>query len=232
MRKAARGNGSSKARAKRLIRALPTAARCCARRYANILCTEAMHGLGIRHHAGAGAHRQPRCGVSRGAGNRRDRYPHCAELYPLRPFRISLSHRPSRAAGTAGRFSDCAPFTPNAARPKTLISALFQEIARRSAELVAAWQSVGFCHGVLNTDNMSALGLTIDYGPFGFLDAYDRRHVPNHSDTAGRYAYNEQPYVVHWNSVAAGFLPAAAGVRQRLDSTNWSAFPSFFRRPI
>ncbi|MCS4532839.1 protein adenylyltransferase SelO [Neisseria montereyensis] len=77
--------------------------------------------------------------------------------------------------------------------------ALFHEVNRRTAELVAAWQSVGFCHGVLNTDNMSALGLTIDYGPFGFLDAYDRHHICNHSDTGGRYAYNEQPYVVHWN---------------------------------
>ncbi|WP_107855571.1 protein adenylyltransferase SelO [Neisseria weaveri] len=77
--------------------------------------------------------------------------------------------------------------------------ALFETVSRRTAELVAAWQSVGFCHGVLNTDNMSALGLTIDYGPFGFLDAYDRRHVCNHSDTGGRYAYNEQPYVVHWS---------------------------------
>ena len=74
---------------------------------------------------------------------------------------------------------------------------------------MAAWQSVGFCHGVLNTDNMSALGLTIDYGPFGFLDAYDRRHICNHSDDAGRYAYNEQPYVVHWNlsRLASCLLP-------------------------
>ena len=77
--------------------------------------------------------------------------------------------------------------------------ALADAIARRTADLVAAWQSVGFCHGVLNTDNMSLLGLTIDYGPFGFLDAYDRRHVCNHSDNGGRYAYNEQPYVTHWN---------------------------------
>ena len=51
----------------------------------------------------------------------------------------------------------------------------------------------------MNTDNMSALGLTIDYGPFGFLDDYDRRHVCNHSDTQGRYAYNAQPFVAHWN---------------------------------
>ncbi|MCQ9327533.1 protein adenylyltransferase SelO [Neisseria dentiae] len=77
--------------------------------------------------------------------------------------------------------------------------AFFQTVSQRTAALIAAWQSVGFCHGVMNTDNMSALGLTIDYGPFGFLDHYDRRHVCNHSDSGGRYAYNEQPYVAHWN---------------------------------
>ena len=76
---------------------------------------------------------------------------------------------------------------------------LLHQIGLRTASLAAAWQSVGFCHGVLNTDNMSALGLTIDYGPFGFMDAYDRHHVSNHSDGKGRYAYNAQPYIAHWN---------------------------------
>ena len=81
-------------------------------------------------------------------------------------------------------------------------AALLEQIRNRTADTVAAWQSVGFCHGVMNTDNMSALGLTIDYGPFGFLDDYDRRHVCNHSDTQGRYAYNAQPFVAHWNFAA------------------------------
>ena len=81
-------------------------------------------------------------------------------------------------------------------------AALLEQIRNRTADTVAAWQSVGFCHGVMNTDNMSALGLTIDYGPFGFLDDYDRRHVCNHSDTQGRYAYNAQPHVADWNFAA------------------------------
>ncbi|WP_416191174.1 protein adenylyltransferase SelO [Neisseria sp. CCUG12390] len=80
--------------------------------------------------------------------------------------------------------------------------ALLHEVGRRTAETVAAWQSVGFCHGVMNTDNMSILGLTIDYGPFGFMEAYDRRHVCNHSDHEGRYAYHAQPYIAHWNLAA------------------------------
>ncbi|TAL83181.1 MAG: YdiU family protein [Candidimonas sp.] len=69
----------------------------------------------------------------------------------------------------------------------------------KTAEMVAAWQTVGFCHGVMNTDNMSILGLTMDYGPFGFMDAFQVKHVCNHTDTQGRYAWNAQPAVAHWN---------------------------------
>ncbi|XDA75332.1 hypothetical protein R6Z07F_005549 [Ovis aries] len=78
-------------------------------------------------------------------------------------------------------------------------AAFFREVTRRTARLVAEWQCVGFCHGVLNTDNMSIVGLTIDYGPFGFLDRYDPGHVCNASDTAGRYSYGKQPEVCRWN---------------------------------
>lgn len=106
--------------------------------------------------------------------------------------------------------------------------ALLNAIIHRSAELVAAWQSVGFAHGVLNTDNMSLLGLTIDYGPYGFLDAYDKHHTPNHSDTGSRYTFNEQPYVVHWNlsRLASCLLPwvAEADLINALDQ-----FPDLFQ---
>lgn len=78
------------------------------------------------------------------------------------------------------------------------------EIVQRTANLVAAWQSVGFCHGVMNTDNMSILGLTIDYGPFGFLDSFDWQHICNHSDSQGRYAYHAQPDIAYWNVYALG----------------------------
>ena len=70
--------------------------------------------------------------------------------------------------------------------------------------MVAQWQAVGFCHGVMNTDNMSILGLTIDYGPFQFLDAFDPGHICNHSDEQGRYAYNKQPNVAYWNLFCLG----------------------------
>lgn len=73
------------------------------------------------------------------------------------------------------------------------------EVARRTARLIAKWQAVGFAHGVMNTDNMSILGLTLDYGPFGFLDDYQAGFVCNHSDYAGRYAFDQQPAVGLWN---------------------------------
>jgi uncharacterized protein YdiU (UPF0061 family) len=78
------------------------------------------------------------------------------------------------------------------------------EVTARTARLIAKWQAVGFCHGVMNTDNMSILGLTIDYGPFGFLDAFDANHICNHSDESGRYAYARQPEIGEWNCYALG----------------------------
>ena len=83
-------------------------------------------------------------------------------------------------------------------------AALLAQVTQRTAEVVAHWQSVGFCHGVMNTDNMSILGLTLDYGPFQFLDAYDPTHICNHSDTQGRYAFYKQPNVAYWNLYCLG----------------------------
>ena len=83
-------------------------------------------------------------------------------------------------------------------------AALLQAVSERSATTAAQWQASGFCHGVLNTDNMSILGLTIDYGPFQFLDAYVPNHVCNHSDTQGRYAFHHQPNIVYWNLLRLG----------------------------
>ena len=75
----------------------------------------------------------------------------------------------------------------------------FGEIVERTARMIAHWQSVGFAHGVMNTDNMSIHGITIDYGPFGFLDAFDAGHICNHSDEGGRYAFDNQPGIGYWN---------------------------------
>jgi len=76
----------------------------------------------------------------------------------------------------------------------------FGMIAQRTARMAALWQAVGFCHGVLNTDNLSLHGITIDFGPFGFIDAYDEDHVCNYSDRdERRYAFGKQQEVVHGN---------------------------------
>ena len=95
-------------------------------------------------------------------------------------------------------------FYPACREARQPYAALLEAVSERTAHLMATWQAVGFCHGVMNTDNMSILGLTIDYGPFQFLDAFDPGHVCNHSDDQGRYAYNKQPNIAYWNLFCLG----------------------------
>ena len=76
---------------------------------------------------------------------------------------------------------------------------LFSEVVDRTARLIALWQGIGFNHGVMNTDNMSIEGVTIDYGPYAMLDDFDYGYVCNHTDRAGRYSYSQQPNVSYWN---------------------------------
>ncbi len=96
------------------------------------------------------------------------------------------------------------------ATPDERVSAMLLRTVERSADLVAAWQCSGFCHGVLNTDNMSIMGLTLDYGPFQWLDAHITDHICNHSDTFGRYAFDRQPSIVYWNLQALAVALRAA----------------------
>ena len=96
---------------------------------------------------------------------------------------------------------------------------LFAHTVTATAHTLAAWQAVGFAHGVLNTDNMSLLGDTLDYGPFGFLDHYEPGFICNHSDSGGRYAFDKQPMIGLWNlnALANAFLsllPSEALVEQ------------------
>lgn len=94
--------------------------------------------------------------------------------------------------------------------------ALFAAVVERTAKLISRWQEVGFAHGVMNTDNMSMLGLTLDYGPFGFLDRYDPAFICNHTDEGGRYAFDQQPGVALWNLSRLGqaMLPLFAETLQ------------------
>jgi len=91
-------------------------------------------------------------------------------------------------------YPDC-----RAATTEASVERLLGEVVTRTARLMAQWQAAGFMHGVMNTDNMSILGLTLDYGPYGFMDGFDANHICNHTDTAGRYAWSVQPAVAHWN---------------------------------
>lgn len=85
----------------------------------------------------------------------------------------------------------------------------FEEVVERTARLIADWQAVGFCHGVMNSDNMSIIGDTFDYGPFAFLDDFDAGYICNHTDQGGRYAYNRQPQIGFTNCryLANALLP-------------------------
>jgi len=76
---------------------------------------------------------------------------------------------------------------------------LIAKVCQKTAKMVARWQLVGWCHGVLNTDNMSVAGITIDYGPFGFIDRFDPDFICNASDDNGRYSYSNQPTICKWN---------------------------------
>jgi len=98
-------------------------------------------------------------------------------------------------------------------------SAWLREIVLRTARLLAQWQAAGFAHGVMNTDNMSILGLTLDYGPYGFLEQFDPGFICNHSDHHGRYAFDRQPDIALWNlACLAQALTPLVSVEQARDA--------------
>lgn len=95
--------------------------------------------------------------------------------------------------------------------------AMLDEICKRTARTAASWQVLGWCHGVLNTDNMSIVGVTLDYGPFGWMETFDRNFVCNASDNEGRYSYANQPRMCQWNCAKLGeaFSPCLGGLDWR-----------------
>lgn len=97
-----------------------------------------------------------------------------------------------------------ARFFPEFAAQSNPYLSMFREVVKRSARLVAKWQAYGFVHAVLNTDNMSLIGETFDYGPYSFMDRYKPELISNQNDFQGRYAFARQPAIVHWNLSALG----------------------------
>ncbi len=90
-------------------------------------------------------------------------------------------------------------YFPEALKSEQPIISMLKDVVSRTAKMVAKWQSIGFQHGVMNTDNFSILGETIDYGPYGFMEDYDDRWICNHSDYEGRYRFDRQPGIGLWN---------------------------------
>ena len=167
------------------------------------LCSEAMHGLGIPT-------TRALCIAGSDAKVRREEIETAAVVARTAPSFIRFGHfehfsyndQLPQLKTLADRVID--DFYPACRGEANPYAALLQAVSEKTAHLMAAWQAVGFCHGVMNTDNMSILGLTIDYGPFQFLDAFDPGHICNHSDEQGRYAYNKQPNMAYWNLFCLG----------------------------
>ena len=112
--------------------------------------------------------------------------------------------------------------------PETYV-AFFREVVQTTAEMIAHWQRVGYVHGVMNTDNMSIHGLTIDYGPYGWVDDFDADWTPNTTDRAHkRYRFGNQPAVAHWNlAQLANALVPAVGEVDPLQSALDGFIPAF-----
>jgi uncharacterized protein YdiU (UPF0061 family) len=172
------------------------------------LCSEAMHALGI-------ATTRALCMTGSALPVRRETLETAAVLTRAAPSFIRYGHfehfchHDQHAALRVLADFVIDAFYPECRDAPQPHVAWLESVTPRTAELLAQWQAVGFCHGVMNTDNMSILGLTIDYGPFGFLDAFDPGHICNHTDTSGRYAFARQPNVAFWNlhALAHALLP-------------------------
>lgn len=175
------------------------------------LCSEAMHGLGIPT-------TRALCMLISDEEVYRERIEQAAVLVRMAPSHIRFGsfevffHRRQYA-----QLKELADFVlvnhfPSLQQQSEPYLALLEAVIKRTAHLMAQWQCVGFEHGVMNTDNMSILGLTLDYGPYGFLDVYESGFISNHSDHAGRYAFDQQPSIGLWNlnALAHAFLPLLA----------------------
>jgi serine/tyrosine/threonine adenylyltransferase len=167
------------------------------------LCSEAMHALGIPT-------TRALCVTGSPAPVRRETIETAAVVTRVSPSFIRFGHFEHFShSGQHTQLRELADFViqhfyPSCANEPNPYAALLKQAADRTASLLAQWQAVGFCHGVMNTDNMSILGLTIDYGPFQFMDAFNPGHICNHSDHSGRYAYARQPNVAYWNLFCLG----------------------------
>ena len=188
------------------------------------LCSEAMHGLGIPTTRALSLIASPTTVY-------REEPETAAVVSRIAPSFLRFGHVEHFASRDNAQaltqlidYVDAANFLalPCTSPGRERVLAMLDAVVQRTADLMAQWQSVGFCHGVMNTDNMSLLGLTLDYGPFQFMDAYDPGHICNHSDHQGRYAFDQQPRIAHWNLYCLGqaLMPLIDDVQATVDVLN------------
>lgn len=162
------------------------------------LCGEAMHGLGIPT-------TRSLCIVAGDEAVLRERPEPGAMLLRMAPTHVRFGSFQTffawRQPDHVRQLADyvITQFYPHLEQADEKYPRFFREVAARTARLIAGWQAVGWAHGVMNSDNMSIVGLTLDYGPFGFMDAYDPGFICNHSDHHGRYAFRNQPDIGYFN---------------------------------
>lgn len=167
------------------------------------LCSEAMHGLGVPTTRALAM-------IDSDTPVYREEVETGAVVMRLAPSFVRFGHFELFASrGQVEQVRQLADHLLKHYRPHLLDSpkpylALYRDVIGRTAKLMAMWQSVGFSHGVMNSDNMSILGLTLDYGPFGFMETYQPGYICNHSDHSGRYAYSKQPNIALWNLACLG----------------------------
>jgi serine/tyrosine/threonine adenylyltransferase len=167
------------------------------------LCSEAMHGLGIPT-------TRALCVTGSDQPVRREEIETASVVTRCAPSFIRIGHFEHFSFNNLhAELKTLADYVitryyPDCQLAANPYAALLEAVSARTAIMVAQWQAVGFCHGVMNTDNMSILGLTMDYGPFQFLDVFDPSHICNHSDEQGRYSYNRQPNIAYWNLFCLG----------------------------
>lgn len=161
------------------------------------LCGHAMSSLGIRSSSSLGF-------VTSDTAVRRETVEQGAALMRVADTHIRLGH----VEWIASFAPDLLPsftqymietYYPELTTSQTPVADFISEVVTSTAVMIADWQLIGFAHGVMNTDNLSITGTTLDYGPFGFLERFDPAWINNHSDYSGRYAYQNQPAIGHWN---------------------------------
>lgn len=161
------------------------------------LCGHALNQLGISSSNALGF-------VVSDTPIRRERMEAGAALMRVADSHIRLGHIEwiaSFAPDLLSEFTDYMidTYYPECRDSDTPVLAFLQKVVERTARMIADWQLIGFAHGVMNTDNLSITGSTMDFGPFGFMERFNPAWINNHSDHTGRYAYQNQPAIGHWN---------------------------------